>query len=611
MNTDLSFGGTKFPRALEVRQQLYAAGLAGQSTRFRTLDRLDAFYKSLEYAHQDKDWNGYSADRLEAISPDVILPLGFNQPAADELLVHQKRPTAPLRLSPMVVDRFTGLLFSKDRTPRIKVDDDPISDDFVKAVFKKARFWRSMYQCRTYGGSQGSSLMSVHLRPDKIKGKGRFAYKAHSPKTIADVVWEDPDLKVPAGILIQFIFVKELEVLDEKTGRPSGKTQQVPYLYRRIIDEEMDVVFIPDMIRGMELPDLRVDERLSYRHDLGRFPGAWIQNLPQDDEMDGIPDCDGAFQMFETIDRQVAQQNHSLLANMDPTLVIGRDQKLEKMNVPLRKGSANALNVGVGGFANYLEIAGAGIMASAAFVKDLRQAAMDKAQCVLVDPEQISGAAQSAKAIEYIYGPMLERAGRLREQYGQAIEDIVSITLDLARTWADPLKYEGRAVPTFDLPPRMEEEDADPDNPDVDPIRTYFERAPGAGDMISLKWGPFFPPTPGDIEAGVTTIGAAVAAGILDIDTAVELVAPLFGIEDVENLKRKVREDGQEKKAAAESLGLGSAAMGALYPQPHAEKTGGTPKPAPPGGSHPGVPSPAKPPEAPKPPKPGHVGGMP
>lgn len=551
---DLSFGSTKFPRAREVRQKLYENGSAGQTTRYRRLDRLDAFYKCLEYEHQDTGWDGYPADRFETISPQVVVPTGFTQPAADQKPVNQRRPSAPLRLCPLVVDRFTGLLFSKERTPKLAVEGDPDAEDFLQAVFKKARFWRTMYQARTFGGSQGASMVTIQLR------KGRFSYTAHPAKIVSDVLWEDADLRIPAGVLIQYIFMREQEVLDDKGGFPTGQTKLVPYLFRRIIDEEWDVKFKPGRIEGRELPKLEVDMHESYEHGLGRFPGVWIQNLPSDEELDGIPDCDGAFQMFDAIDRQVSQSNKGLLYNQDPTLVYGRDKRYEAIGIPLKKGSENALNIGMGGTATYLEMSGAGIAAAGAFVKDLRQAAMDKCQAVLVDPTQISGAAQSAKAIEYIYGPMLEKAGRLREQYGEAVELLGDLTLDIARRWFDPLQYEGNVQRVmFDLPPKLVELDQDVDNPNPElGQQTRLEpRHPGKGGIVSLTWGAYFQETPTDVQMIIGTLATAYQAQAIDQETFVRKVAHVLEIEDVDGLLRKVREEAEQKKQEMMQAGMG------------------------------------------------------
>jgi hypothetical protein len=576
-NLDLSFGGSQFPRALEVRQKLYAGGSRGVSTRYRRLDRLDAFYKCLEYEHHKTGWDGNPADQFEAISPQAVVPFGFQQGDTSQS-VKAKRPTAPMRLTPLVVDRFTGLLFSKDRTPKVEVEGDADADDFLKAVWKKARFWATCHQARTFGGSMGGVLLTVQLR------EGRFSYTAHSPKFVHDVVWADPDLKIPAGVLIQYLFVKEVEILDEKTGMPSGRMKPVPWLYRRIIDEEWDIIFKSQEVSGNELPLLEPDMALSYEHKLGRFPGAWVQNLPSDEELDGVPDCDGAYQLFETIDRQVAQSNKGLLQNQDPTLVISRDKRLVQMGAPLKKGSENAIDVGQGGSAQYLEIGAAGINAAREFVKDLRQAAMDKVQAVLVDPTQISGAAQSAKAIEYIYGPMLEKAGRLRDQYGPAIEAVAEVTLELARVWADPLQYTGNVRRAkFDVPPKVVEVDLDPENPDPEQgqIKQLVPRQPGSGGIVTLTWGPYFAETPQDIQTLVTIITSAYGGGLIDLETAVRKVAALLKVEDVDGLLRRVREEGEAKEKQRQDQ------MGAMWPEQEYEEEppdeAGAPPVAPPG----------------------------
>lgn len=531
---DLSFGGTSFPRSLEVRDRLYSQGnQIGLTERFRRLDRLEAFARALEYAHHATDWFGRPADAYETISHQVSVPKGFTQPNND-VPVADRRPTAPMRLTPFVVNRFTGLLFGRGRVPEIFVEDDLASEDFVRTVWKKAKFWRTMRQARRYGGGMGSVLVLVTLRD------GRYVFKAHNPKTVASISWLDEDARIPDGVLIQYPFFREVPTYDTKTGVPTGRTRRTTYLYRRIVDTEMDVVFHPvELQEGQPVPEMQIDLENSFAHRLGRLPGVWIQNLPNEDEIDGVSDCEGAYQMFDAMDRQVAQANRSLLANMDPTLVLSRDPKLEQRGVPIRKGSENALSVGTGGSATYLEMNGSAIAASKEFVAGLRQHALDLVQMVAPDPEKVSGAAQSAKAIEYLYAPTLEKADELREQYEDAIVELGEITLQLGRKFRDPASYAGNAVPRFAIPPRVEKE--------TDPT-TGLERVmlvprePGDGSLVTLRWGRYFQPTPADIQAAVTTILSLVSAKIFDIETATKRIAPLFDIEDVENLLAKVRE---------------------------------------------------------------------
>lgn len=540
-----------FPRALEARKFLYATGQEGLSTRYRVLDRYDSFYRCEEYDHQEFDWSGYPADKTEAISFNAVQPFGFTQPQSD-LKVVQKKPSAPQRLCPSIVDRFTSLLFSEGRLPKVVVEDDEMTDDFLKTVIKRAHFWRTLTQARTYGGSMGSALVTVSLK------EGRFTFKAHSPKMVHDIVWADVDSKTPAGVLIQYPFEQEHEEIDEKTGRPTGKVKKSLYVYRRIIDEEADLIFRPVRMNGHQIPPMEIDEQRSFQHNLGFFPGVWIQNLPDDESIDGIPDCKGAYQMFEMIDRQVSQQNRALLVNQDPTLVISRDSKLDRMGEPLMKGSDHAINVGQGGSATYIEPSASGIAASREFVKDQKQAALEKCQAIFPDPEKVSGAAQSAAAIRLLMAPTLEKASKMRVQYGEAVERLADVTLRSARAYTPGDNYtfkNSRGV--FDLPPRVVQKDPNPNDQDVE-LETFYEvRMPGNGSMVSLSWGDYFELTPQDKNTQVDGLLKARAGELLDHETAVAKAAPIFDITDLDGLMRKLQEEREQKmKEMNQGFGL-------------------------------------------------------
>lgn len=548
---DLTIGG-KVPLGASGRQALLEAGqAAGTNTeRHARLERLEAFYRGLEYSHQLIGWDGFAADPYESISPQAPASANANSALSKSCRAREKRPTAPTRLAPFIVDRFTGLLFGLGRTPEVTVEDDPQADDFLREALKRFGFWRAMVSARTFGGSMGSALILATL------DRGRFTYEAINPRHVAEIAWADSKARVPSGVLIQFAFSKEVDGLDQD-GHSTGKREVVDYLYRRIIDEHMDLHFEPTPIDPTHgTMELKIDATRTRMHGLGHFPGAWVQNLPDDEDLDGIPDCDGTYQSIEEIDRQLAQQGRSLLANMDPTLVLSSDPKLAaRGGAPLRKGSDNAIDVGPGGTASYLEISGAGVTASAAFVKDLRRNVLDRAQCVAVDPADIAGAAQSAKAIELIYAPMLEKAGRLREQYGAAIERMAAVTLGLARRWADPMLYGSprRVAVAFDLPPLIVQE--------ASGVRTEVARAPGRGTMVSLRWGPYFQATPSDIQREIAIVAQLRAAGLMDLDTAVEHVAGLLKIKDVAGLLARVKAEA-EAKAAASALGGGMPGYG-------------------------------------------------
>lgn len=528
------------PRAPEVKAYLYQNAVMAETRRFRMLDRYEAHYACLQYAHLQHDWWGLNADAMETISSEIQVPFGFTQPVMD-LMVRSKRPTAPYNLCKAVVDRFTGLLFSENRKPEVTAEGDPETEDFLQAAMEQMRFWPKMRQARTMGGAVGSVLVTAHLRD------GRFCLEIHNPKHI-QVVWKDRRTLTPLAVLKVYRYPVEELAYNEK-GEAAG-TKIVQYLYRRIITEVDDTVYKPVRLDGQEQATWEVESSAS--HSLGFFPGVWIQNLPVLDSEDGNPDCHGAWQNFDTLDRLLSQMNKAVLLNLDPSLVIGVDPKVvEAMGGSVRKGSDHALYVGQGGNANYLEISGSGVNAGMTVYGTLKQNTLDVVRCVLVDPTQVSGAAQSAKAIEYIYAPMLEKADDLRAQYGDlGIVPLIQIVERMARA------YSGKTVAlgngkigrfAFDLPPRIVAGQPVP-------------RVLGTGGgRVHVKWGPYFAPTEQDKSAAINNIVAAKGGGLLDGETAVKEAAPIFGIKDPETVYAKVKE---EQAAELEQ------ALGGLGPMP-------------------------------------------
>lgn len=530
----------------QAREFLKSHAVLDVTRRAQEIDRFEAHFRCTQYNHLDRDWWGFPADFTETVSPGVLLQgQGFDAVAEDEstLGVRKKRPTAPYNLCRAIVNRFTGLLFSEARRPDILVEEDPQTQDYLRAAAKQMRLWPKLREARNIGGACGSVMLTVHLKNSK------FTLETHKPQHV-QVVWKDRQSFLIEAALIAYTYDVELPTYDEKTGEMSG-TRIVQYLYRRIITETEDTVYTPIEVG----PDAyhQWDIESSVKHDLGFFPGVWVQNLPEDHAEDGEPDCAGAWQTFDTIDRLLSQMNKGVLSNMDPTLSLAVDPKVvAAQGGSVRKGSQNALYLGPGGSASYLEINGAGINMGGALVDRLKQNALDVCRCVLVDPQTVSGAAQSAKAIEYIYAPMLEKADDLRSQYGDlCIVPLMEVVLQMAKRY-DRVTQDGRNV--LRIPPRVED-------------GKVFPRELGKITDVTIKWGPYFAPTDTDRATQVSTIVSAKTGGIIDLQTAVDEAAVVFEVADAEAMLQRVTE---EEKERVDSLLGGSGGFGApstYYPQ--------------------------------------------
>jgi hypothetical protein len=515
------------PRSEQVKLWFYSNAILGETMRSRQLDRYEAHYSCRQYNHLELDWWGMSADQMETVSASIQVPLGFTQPMM-ELSVRAKRPTAPFNLARAIVDRFTGLLFSEQRHPDVSWEGDSDTEQLMEAIMEQALFWPKWRQARAIGGSTGSVLLTAHLRD------GKFNIEVHNTKT-CQVLWKDRRTLTPEAVLICYQFQVMEPVVDERTGEIKGQKPAF-FLYRRIITEQDDTVYKPVKLEPGNNVTWEVESTV--KHSLGFFPGVWIQNLPALENEDGIPDCYGAWQNFDTMDRIISQMNKAVLLNLDPTLVLGVDPKVVEQQGGVRKGTDNALSVGQGGSANYLEITGSGVAAGMTVYEMLKKNTLDVVRCVMVDPEKVSGSAQSAKAIEYLYAPMLEKADDLRAQYGDlGVIPLILVMEKMARAIMGKevdLPDGKKGILALRLPPRS------------DGVAHKF----GPGGYVRLHWGAYFSPTETDKQQAIQNAVAAQTGGAIDKATMIQAIAPLFSVKDVKTLQAMIKKEQDADMAA-------------------------------------------------------------
>jgi hypothetical protein len=127
------------------------------SPRQLELNRRWSYYCCAQYDARRTDWDG--TRRVDSIERETIATAGFIPPGfydvggqMNELPLKFRRPTAPYHLVRAIVDRFTGLLFSERRHPQLRVDGDPVTEDFVHGLSEVARIWPSMIQHKEMSG---------------------------------------------------------------------------------------------------------------------------------------------------------------------------------------------------------------------------------------------------------------------------------------------------------------------------------------------------------------------------------------------------------------------------------------------------------------------------
>lgn len=492
----------------------------GETERFRRLDRLESYYRCTQHQYKQWTWDGTKApaDDTNPGADFDIMP-GFYVP------LKNRRPSIPYRLAKVIVDRFTGLLFGQGRWPTLRIDGDEVAEDFARTAIDAASMRTAMIQARTLGGATGSVGISYKW----FNGAPRF--EVHNPKHIHVIEWADREALIPKLVVKAYKY--KVDEYDEDAKKP----KPVWYHYYREWTEEADIRFKPVLAETTSEPNWEVQEEV--QHNLGFCPFVWIQNLPSED-VDGEADYSGLLTEFDQVDILLSALGGGTIANVDPTLVLAVDPALLAEG-KVKKGSDNAIQVGVGGAANYLEMTGTSITVGLSLLEATRKYILEVAQCVLADPDKISGAAQSAKAIEYLYAPMLAKADVLREQYGEGTKRAI----DGLRAAAAGAKKSNQV---FVLPPKKIEV--------IDPVTNVAKVSfqprtePGGDNPVELEWGPYFELTTTDKQQQVVL--AQQAAGgkqIISQETATRSVAQVFGVTDIDAEIERI--DRDEEQAAS------------------------------------------------------------
>jgi hypothetical protein len=502
-------------------------GKLGMTPRQQHLNRLWAYYTCDQYAARTVDWDGVQhTDHIEhdSIATAGFVPPGFYMAGGQNLPVKFRRPTVQYHLAKVIVDRFTGLLFSERRHPKINIAVDQQSEDYMQALADEARLWPAMVQARTFGGATGSACMGFQF----INGKP--VIEVHDPRWVYPVFRDRHKLILGS---IEKRYQYPVEVLDpEKEEWTTGWVW-----YRRVINEKVDVVFKPaPVLENGEEPAWEVQS--GGEHNLGFCPAIWIQNQPVSGDTDGEPDCHGIYEMVEAMDHLQSQAKRAVMANCDPTLVIVSEAPMDS----IEKGHNKAIKLPQGS-ASYLEISASVIKAAREQVEEIRKLALEVAQVVLEHPDT---AQRTATEVERAYSSMLSKADVMREQYGErGVKPLMQMMLKAAQMMGESRIVPGKGVVRYkiDLPPKVEK----PIEPGGKPVIT--ERKLGKGPFrVKLKWPGYFEPSLQDANQAVQAASGALTTMLVDQEHAVKMVAEHFKVDDLGQLLESLDKAKKEQE---------------------------------------------------------------
>lgn len=506
----------------------------GRSPRQQRLDKLWSWYKTEQYAARKVAWDG--SNHVGEFERDTIaiagyVPPGFYVAGRETLPIAFRRPTTPYHISRVIVDRFTSLVFSQRRHPRVTVEGDADTDALINAVIEEGRLWPMMMQARGFGGATGTAVVGFKLV------SGRPYFEVFDPRWCTPR-WIDRASLVLESVEYRYPFMQEMRI--------DGEWQEVELWYRRVIDTQSDVIYHPEMLDPDEPREPAWREQTRVNHGFGFCPITWIHNLPvAATDLDGDPDCLGTFDTIEAMDRMIAQIDRALLANLDPTLAISTDAQMGEV----RKGSDNALKLQKGDSVQYLEINAGGITAAEKKVDAYRDQILEVAQCVLEHGD--GGGQKTATEVERIYAAMLAKADILREQYGETgVKRLLNMVIVVIAMIQKPQRSGDSIVRgTLSLPKRTVTK--------PDGTETVADHKLGPGPYrIAMHWPSYFEPSPEDTGKAVNSAVTAKAGGLIDTETGVRYVANFFGVEDVKAMVAKILREKNDEQADLERSAL-------------------------------------------------------
>jgi hypothetical protein len=441
----------------------------------------------------DRTWRLDCLRRVLNGSLYELLPYQFHQERigtggdGEYIPISERQPSVRYGMCRMVVEDSVALLFGEGRFPTIDVDD-PTARKILGDIVKETLLNRVMLEA-ALRGSIGSVVIVMRV----LRGRLFFEvmdtlyltpeWQDEAPDTLAKVVEQR---KVKGSALIQ----QGYSIDDDDI--------QTDFWFVRSWDTDSETWYLPWAVGDTDNA-MRKDRDRSVWHRLGFVPIVWIRNLPGGDAVDGACTFRAAIETNIEIDYQLSQAGRGLKYSSDPTLLL---KEPATSDANLVRSSSSAIIVSADGDAKMLEISGTASSAVIEYVRTLREMALESIHGNRSNADRVS-AAQSGRAMELLFAPLISLADNLRVSYGEdGLLRLMRMVIKASHRFE--LKVFGEAIAALPMNARL-----------------------------SLKWGPWFSLTLADKMQQAQAISAATAAGVMSRETAVKELAPTYDVEDV------------------------------------------------------------------------------
>lgn len=461
------------PNAPILLENLHAIRTAidGELPRFWRMNRLEAYYWGWQYADLEYEWNDY--DVFDSEGKKKVVKLA------------ERKPKIIVDIPKAMVNTVVSFLFSRGRFPDLSGVGE-VAQQTLDVIKRQTRLVSVAKQVAALGNIVGSVFWVFHVF------NGRFTLKGYNGK-VCYPVFDDADPFEPVEVRIVY-----------KYKDSNGDWRW----FRKDYTREAVILYDNPLAQSGEVPTFAEVE--ASVHDLGFVPGVWVRNLNAElpfpgSEMDGasLYEGQGTLSHFDSVNYMTSLMDRSLMSNLDPQVILKGLTQTDYDRAALRS-SRTPWVLGKDGEASLLEAEGTTYDKAEAFIKARVAAVLKNCRVILMDPSELDIKADSSRALERLFSPMLGLIDEERVNYG---EDGMALLLQKMLRAVDIFKSRGLGIQG--IPNGILE-----------------------GDEVNLSWGNFFEPSDAELKDNLERVVAAVGADLLSQETAVSYIKSDFAVED-------------------------------------------------------------------------------
>lgn len=438
-----------------------------------------------------EDLHAYYENRQYAALPNWEKAAEMSM-TGDYVAVRKRQPRIRYAYAKSLCSRVAAKLVGDSTFPIFKVEDDPDTEVFLKAVLKLSKLNSKILEAVKETLALGSGFIRFYVIDGILK------VESYSTKSCYPVFSPSGSLN---SIKIQYVYSDENDK-DEK-GKPKDKW------YKLELTEMSDILYDnPEYVVGQE-PVFNVVS--SVEHNLGFVQGVWMRTSENKHSPDGYSLIEDILEFIDELNYSLSQSSVAVSYNQDPQLTI-KGMDVDEIDNLIRS-SSRAWDLGRDGEGKFLESNLGGVKTASELRDKVKVNIQDISRIVLLDPEKIVGSAQSAKAMEVLHGPLVELVNELRPMVEAAITELL---LKMALTLLI-LNGSGADV-GIEIPPGYKPKSLN----------------------ITTQWPPIFPMTMADLREKLSIAVQASAGNLFSRETMTRWMAKDFDVENVEEELAKI-----------------------------------------------------------------------